>query len=874
MHIIKAFTKKSMAKNRKRTWMTVIGVALSTALLLTVAGMASSFWRSLALNEVEKNGDFYYRFDSLPGDAVDIVTSADHVTESSVVQYTGTAKLDDPFISSSPFLFLRAINPSAEDQLAIKLADGKLPEADGEIALTEDFIEKEMQGLKVGDTVTLHLGKRVFPDSEPDVYYEPGETEGVEKITPDYVYPYYETEETFESEGDKTFTVTGILSHISDFVARESSAGYPGIVYLGEPDPAYITDVYVTYDDSVYGTDYNRDITYQLMGKYHGKQSWYEPVRNDYVRYLGGAGLENNMMFFGLCGIVLLVVIVSSIFVIRNSFYISVSEKEVQLGMLRSIGATSKQMKGILFLEGFYVWLRGIVAGLLLGVGVVFGLIKLVEGKLSGGLTMKLHFFIPWWLYVGVAVLSLAAVFFAVWGPANSAAKLTPIEAIRGNGEIKIRNKKLKSPKFIRKFFGIGGVIATKNLKRSRRQYRATIISLVVATAVFISAASFVKMVEKMVTDTLAVYDVDVRAEIYMSVDDDVKEEDFVKERDRNEKFMMDLAGLPDADEVYYSRYHSARIDMSKYGSDEGIRSFGSNETLIELEILSPADFGKYLKDIGAKDADPASAVVLVNRAQDWTSTKNDVYIEPLNLSAGDDVTVTLRRLAGRSSDDEVQVTGKITTVTDTMPGILKEGKSMTLLVSQENKEFYGNLGNIGTIYFLSDDPAELGDQIKKYGSDHRVDIRIENYGVESQQNEQLIFVVKFFLFGFIIVITLIGVTNIFNTITTNMEMRSREFAMLRSIGMTDKEFSHMIRLESIFYGMRALIIGIPLGSILSYLMYGRLSKEYQTGYEYPFIPVLISIVAVMAIVGFTMWYSMSKIKKQNIIETIRRRNV
>ena len=104
--------------------------------------------------------------------------------------------------------------------------------------------------------------------------------------------------------------------------------------------------------------------------------------------------------------------------------------------------------------------------------------------------------------------------------------------------------------------------------------------------------------------------------------------------------------------------------------------------------------------------------------------------------------------------------------------------------------------------------------------------------------------------------------------------MRSREFAMLRSIGMTDKEFSHMIRLESIFYGMRALIIGIPLGSILSFLMYGRLSKEFQTGYEYPFIPVLISIVAVMAIVGFTMWYSMSKIKKQNIIETIRRRNV
>ena len=124
---------------------------------------------------------------------------------------------------------------------------------------------------------------------------------------------------------------------------------------------------------------------------------------------------------------------------------------------------------------------------------------------------------------------------------------------------------------------------------------------------------------------------------------------------------------------------------------------------------------------------------------------------------------------------------------------------------------------------------------------------------------------------------SLIGVTNIFNTITTNMNLRSKEFAMLKSIGMTKKEFDRMINLESMFYGFKSLIIGITLGLGISYWIYKVVIGADVTsgfGFLFPTKPIIISIVFIVIIVGIIMRYSLNKINKQNIIETIRNENI
>ena len=137
-----------------------------------------------------------------------------------------------------------------------------------------------------------------------------------------------------------------------------------------------------------------------------------------------------------------------------------------------------------------------------------------------------------------------------------------------------------------------------------------------------------------------------------------------------------------------------------------------------------------------------------------------------------------------------------------------------------------------------------------------------------------MLLVISIFLYGSIGVITLIGVTNIFNTITSNMELRQKEFAMLKSVGMTKKEFNRMINLETLFYSSKSLCYGIALGLIGSYIIHLAFNKSVERAFALPLTAIIISIIFVFIIVYIIMKYSISKINKQNTIETIRKENV
>ena len=137
-----------------------------------------------------------------------------------------------------------------------------------------------------------------------------------------------------------------------------------------------------------------------------------------------------------------------------------------------------------------------------------------------------------------------------------------------------------------------------------------------------------------------------------------------------------------------------------------------------------------------------------------------------------------------------------------------------------------------------------------------------------------MVLIISIFLYGFIAVISIIGITNVFNTITTNMALRNKEFAVLKSIGMTDKEFKKMIYYESLLYGTKSLLIGLPIGGILSYWIYKVMSDVYSAPYNFPIVAALISIVFVFGIIFITMRYSAKKTENLNIIETIRKDNI
>ena len=139
------------------------------------------------------------------------------------------------------------------------------------------------------------------------------------------------------------------------------------------------------------------------------------------------------------------------------------------------------------------------------------------------------------------------------------------------------------------------------------------------------------------------------------------------------------------------------------------------------------------------------------------------------------------------------------------------------------------------------------------------------------EQNRNIIFIIDVFTYVFVIMISLIATANVFNTISTNIKLRRRELSMLRSIGMSDHDFQKMMNFECILYGIRTLLYGLPLASILSYLIYkGMISSGMDIAYIFPLGSTVISILGVFFIVFITMLYSTSKLRKENIIDALR----
>lgn len=176
---------------------------------------------------------------------------------------------------------------------------------------------------------------------------------------------------------------------------------------------------------------------------------------------------------------------------------------------------------------------------------------------------------------------------------------------------------------------------------------------------------------------------------------------------------------------------------------------------------------------------------------------------------------------------------------------------------------------------FKSKNPSNSVDKMKDIIEN--LDVTSDEYTLYNfyemlSENRNIVFIVNIFAYTFIALISLIAVANVFNTISTNIKLRKRELAMLCSLGMSDHDFQKTMNFECLFYGIKALFIGLPLSAVFSYLIYMWMCGGDSDGYKFifPWGSVAISMFAVFFVVFITMLYSISKIKKENIIDAIR----
>ena len=854
MKVLNDLSIQDLKLNKKRSIVIIIGIILSTALICGVAGLVTSFQKTMVDTAKEGQGNYHTIFYNVPKDELKYIEENKEVKDYFLSEELGYSYLPNPKnVEETPIVNVISMNDKFIENMSVNLKEGKLPENDTELAISTRINEKFNTNYKVGDTITLNIN---------------------------------ETEQNMENGIPKTYKIVGIIERPILAIESYDVDWFTAITKMQNVNKkANIAVLYNKPKDYIKNTENINNMTKTennedgvsfsgLSNKY--KSYKYNLMVNKELLAYEGASLDDETLktIYGLGAFIIGIVLVSSVFVIRNGFEISITERLKQYGMLSSIGATKKQIKKSVYFEGFILGLIGIPLGIISGVFAIYILVNVVNYILKDYISegTLLTYSMSWIAIAISAFVSIITIWLSCKKSAKKASKVSPIEAIRNSEDVKLKAKKVKCPKIITKIFKTGGEIAYKNLKRSKKKYRTTVISIIVSIVIFISISSFIQYGFKM---SEAYYtEMNYNYMVFMQENEDNKEEL------KKYKILEDISKLPDVGEYSINKSNVLTMNMdekhkaelTEYGKEIKERFYNEENGVrideINVISLSKEAYERYVSKLGGDYEKYKNGAILIDKNINTNNDGKKIQGNIYTWKKGDIIT-------GKINGTQYNI--EILAKTEEIPaGVnILYNPDAFIIVSEDfiNKVGYKTIA----LYSNSKDAYKLDEEIKQYKQENNItDNTIQTFNMEESARAEnaIVLVISIFLYGFIGVITLIGITNIFNTITTNMNLRKKEFAMLKSIGMTKKEFNRMIRLESIFYGLKSLIIGIPIGTILSYGMYTIFRNNMEMEYVLPYKSIVISIVFVAVIIGIIMKYSMSKINKQNVIETIRNDNI
>lgn len=934
MNLMKTLTLKNLKLNRKRTIVTIVGIILATALLSALVTLVSSFQYSMIEYQKQKDGDFHVKFSNVKMSELSEFKNNRNIESTFETMGMGFAKLDGCKNEDKPYAYVMATDEAGFERGCFKLIEGRMAKNEDEIVIPRHLKTNGRIDIKVGDEITLDVGKRY--DSN---------TEGV--ISENCAYEH--EAETLTDTVTKHYKVVGIMERPGYGMEDYSAAGYTFVTYSdelaaidnGTKSEASEADTTLTvYSRYTQKALRNKDaVTADIIGV---DEKLFEKANNSSVEmsseesdrflkemenakydiYMNGYLINYECVFpidgsfkalFTVAAVVALIIILTSVYCIKNSFNISITEKIRQYGMLASVGATRRQIKSSVKTEAAMLGVVGIPVGTMSGILASLILVKVVNALSAGWLNVALSFHTSLPALILAVILSIATIYFSATGSARRAAKVTPLEAIRNTKEIKIKSAKLKTPAIIGRIWGIGGVISYKNIKRNNKKYRTTVTSLVICSVTFIVISYFMSMAFSVVGMSYASADYNIGINMSCKKDIDI------------EKFSKLLSGIEGAEDYLVGAGYNFDVSKPEYTKEYGEycrQLYDDSEDVSQMFLVTVLDdksYDKYASDADIKNA--AAGAILVNKCTfDVYNENSSKYVkkemELYKYKAGDTIECGYNVYDDASSDDNAVEGGTesstednsgyvdeetinngvrktvdvtIAGVTDKVP-IGYKGYSNTLLfMNQKGFESLWGDGKNGneikpgyasySAYVVAENADEYQDTFEKETEGNpeysQISFYVSNMDKQMRDEKSLFTLLGVFAYGLIVVIALIGITNIINTLSTGMELRSREFATLRSIGMTDKQFVGMVRLESVFISVKALAIGVPLGILISYLLCVMMNRmDDAIIYEPPYKAIILCILVVIMLIYAIMKLSMTKLRHNNIIETIKNENL
>lgn len=908
MNVFNKVTLESLKKNRTRTVVTIIGIMLSAAMICASTTFVSSMQNFVLRCEIYSSGDWHGAvYDAAYKDYEDIRDSG-KVSSAAYAQVLGYAKIDSAN-ERKPYLYVLGgdVVSGYFETMPVHLLLGTLPKDSTEIILPEHLTSNGKVNYKLGDTVTLNVGNRTLDGRR------------LGQGTPVYTYDS-ETQvevmsgERLENTEPRTYTVVGIYERpaFEDYSA-------PGYTALTAADTK-------SADQSLihcYFKLHKPAGVYDFMKEMGYTQEYRYAYNTTVLLYSGTAPFDSFLTaFYSLAAIIIALIVFGSVSLIYNAFSISVSERTRQFGLLSSVGATRKQLRRMVLFEALAVSIVGIPLGILVGIGGIGITLLLIGDKFSSIVRadIPMRICVSWQAVLIAAVIALVTVLISAWIPSKRATGVSAVEAIRQSMDIKVSGRPVRTSKLAYKLFGLPGVLAGKHYKRNRKKYRTTVVSLFMSIVLFVSAAAFTDYMMESAEGGLAsdqfdlIYAAESDASSAMTPDallellfseqnvtggtytkkqflqGDISREyvtamfadrfaDFGMEREDAAPKNLSISGylyfvadaefnrllekynLKEAD--YYDRDNPLGIALDRnIEFDRRLEKYVTLDTLkgdgCVIEGLYYVEIDGYYRKDSRIDENGNKVVLYQNR-----DNENDIIELPYEESFAK---YTLR--SEKTIEEAPFFVSRSTPVAINMiyPYSMLESVVPEAALNQfRNTEYFLTSSNHATSF------ENLATMLTENGLSSR---QLFDYAANAETNRNVVTIIRVFAYGFIVLISLIAAANVFNTISTNISLRRREFAMLKSVGMTQKGFRRMMNYECLLYGSKALLLGLPVSCGITYLIYRAVTTAYETSFHLPWAAIGIAVLSVFLVVFATMMYSMSKVKKDNPIDALKNENL
>lgn len=856
MNIVNKLTMRQLKLNKRRTLVTIIGVMISVAMVTAVATLFFSFQGLMQKQAIANDGLWHVRYHDVNRDQLAAIKSDEATKDVILYKKLGYAELSDGNNPYKPYLFVEAYNSLGFASFPIELMQGRYPTNTNEVIISSEIADNAGIVYHIGDKLTLQVGERSDQTGKGEML----------DVNSSLRMVSGQRKEALIHTKLQTYTVVGTIKRPTSEPTQ--SPGYTII--------SFVDDAHMGPEDFLDASVSLKKINRSLFTHAEGlaKQNninvveFNEPLLRFY-------GITDNVQLYNtlvsLCVIITLIIMAGSVTLIFNAFAISVSERSRYLGMLSSVGATKRQKRNSVFFEGMVIGLISIPLGLVCGLAGMVITFWAVNSNIQGAFGINQNFRVivtPMSVLITIAV-SLFTIFISTYIPARRASKISAMDAIRQSMDIKLSSKDVKTPKFVRYMIGIEAEFGLKNLKRNKRRYQAVVLSLVISIVLFLSVSFFTSNLEK----TFKLSREDVNFDLQVSAP--------AEKPDLDQEQIHSIVSLTNVTE--YSLVRRANFEsliptsyvpiLARNWFDNSGQSNESGKYSYQVEVIALDDehLQSYSKRTGADfqtlvNSKQLSAIVINTASYQDSISRKYMETPVLNAEKGDSIEL---------GNDKIPKV-RIAALTNEVPmGVTlpRYSIALKLIVSQRVLDtlYMKNSDDLSiNLYLKSKDPLDTQYKIEKLDRH----VYVNNIFQARRNNEQNMVLIDVFTYGFVALITIISIANIFNTISTNLILKTKEIAMLRSVGMTPKGINKMIHSESVFYGIKSLMYGLPLGVLLMYLIYRAFMGRFNYGFSLPWASLIGVCAAVFLIVSAAMVYGSAKVKKVNIIDALKQENM